>query len=97
MEPTLATPDLDTEQEIDAALDQPWSVVLYDDDVNTCEFVTFVLQRVLHVDAVQAEALMWQVHNTGKSRLTTCPRSEAEKIVVELVTYTLNARLEPAA
>lgn len=92
MESPLATPDIATEAHVD--LEEPVGVILYNDDVNTFEYVTFVLKRVLKVTSVVAEALMLTVHTTGSAELKRCARNEAEALVMELSRYSLLAQVE---
>ena len=49
---STAMPDLNqkVEENIDQQPDTPWKVVLWNDDVNSTEYVTLVLQKVLKKD-----------------------------------------------
>lgn len=91
----MAQPSLDQELDVELSTDEledlPVTVVLYNDDVNAFSYVTFVLQRVLGCDRLKAESLMLTVHHEGKADLKTCPRSEAETMVLELAGYSLTA------
>ena len=71
--------------------DLPVTVVLYNDDVNSFNYVTFVLQKVLSCDRLRAEALMLAVHHEGHADVKVCPRSEAEALVLDLASYLLTA------
>ena len=86
--------ELQTETETTTAVEDPWCVVIHDDPVNTCEYVTFVLRKVLQVSAVQAEAFMWTAHNQGRAVVRRCGRSEASQVVVALATYAIQAGIE---
>lgn len=51
----------------DAALDRPWRVILFDDDVHTFEDVIVQLVRATGCSVAHAERLAWTVHTTGKA------------------------------
>ena len=86
--------DLETQTETSVALEEPWLVIIFNDPVNTMEFVQFVLRKVLRVTSVQAEALMWTAHRSGKAVVRRCGHAEAEQLVVELMGYSIQAGLE---
>ena len=44
-----------------------YKVTIYNDDFTTMEFVVLVLTTIFHKTEAEAEALMLQVHRTGKS------------------------------
>ena len=59
---TEIAPELD--QLLDTALG--WSLVLYNDDVNTFEWVIECLVKYCHHSVMQAEQCAWFVHLKGK-------------------------------
>lgn len=66
-----AAPDTDVEVAEEAAteerLDEPWSVILYNDDVHTFDEVITQLIKATGCSASQAEKLAWTVHTEGKA------------------------------
>lgn len=66
-------PDSDTEvlekekAEEDEALDTPWRLILYDDDIHTFDEVINQLIKALGCSKPKAEELTFKVHNEGKA------------------------------
>lgn len=55
----------------DARLDEPWRVILYDDDVHTFEDVIVQLVKAIGCTAARAEQHAWTVHTEGKDCVYT--------------------------
>lgn len=55
------------ETEEDDALDTPWRLILYDDDVHTFDEVINQLIKALGCSVQKAEELTIKVHNDGKA------------------------------
>lgn len=55
------------EAEEDDALDTPWRLILYDDDVHTFDEVINQLIKALGCSVQKAEELTIKVHNDGKA------------------------------
>ncbi len=83
-----------TETDTDAELDQPWSVVVYDDPVNLMGFVTMILRRIFGYSEEKATALMLEVHQAGKSVVWTGNREKAEFYVQQLQSHQLLAAMK---
>lgn len=81
----------ENEQGSTTVLDDVWTVVLYDDPVNTMGYVSAALQEVLAVDSAKAEALMLEAHTNGKATVYSGERDEAERLCVALHGWTLHA------
>jgi ATP-dependent Clp protease adapter protein ClpS len=64
-----AAPDTETliAEDIDTRLDQPWRVILFNDDLHTFEEVIFQLVKATGCATERAEELAWQVHTHGKA------------------------------
>jgi ATP-dependent Clp protease adaptor protein ClpS len=89
---TEATP---VEQEKTAVgVDQPWSVVVFNDPVNLMSYVTRVFQRVFGYSKDRATKHMLEVHHQGRSILWSGQRETAERYVQELHSYLLLAQIE---
>lgn len=54
-------------EEEDEALDNPWKLILYDDDIHTFEEVIHQLVKALGCSRGKAEELTYKVHNEGKA------------------------------
>lgn len=72
----------------------PWVVVVWDDPINTMEYVVFVFQKLFGFNRDKATKLMLEVHNNGKSAVTSGTKDEAERDVFRLHEYGLWATLE---
>ncbi len=55
------------EEEEDEALDKPWRLILYDDDIHTFDEVINQLVKALGCSKAKAEELTFKVHNEGKA------------------------------
>ena len=89
VEPTL-TPDEIT------FLSKPWVTLVWDDPVNLMSYVSFVFQKYFGYDKAKAEKLMLEVHNDGKSVVSTGTREEMERDVQAMHEYGLWATMERA-
>ncbi|MAQ91979.1 MAG: Clp protease ClpS [Rhodothermaceae bacterium] len=54
------------EEETDAAVETPWRVILYDDDIHTFEEVILQLMKATGCTPEQGERHAWTVHTRGK-------------------------------
>jgi ATP-dependent Clp protease adaptor protein ClpS len=52
---------------VEERTDDPWRVILYNDDIHTFEEVIFQLIKATGCTESQAEAYAWQVHTQGKA------------------------------
>lgn len=77
--------------------DKPWNVVVFDDPVNLMEYVTRVIVKVFGYSKAQAEEMMMQVHEQGKSVVWSGGREKAEMYVQQLHTAQLHASLEKSS
>jgi len=80
--------------ETEAALSQPWNVVVHNDPVNLMSYVTLVFRRVFGYPAERAQKHMLEVHELGRSILWTGEREKAEFYVQQLHGHLLLATLE---
>ncbi len=97
MPPSVKDPEVKVHEEIEADLDQPWNVIVFDDPVNYMGFVTLVLRRVFGYSQAKAEELMLQVHREGKSIVWSGVREKAEFYVQQLQSHQLLASMKKAA
>lgn len=89
-EPTV-TPDEIT------FLAKPWVTIVWNDPVNLMSYVSYVFQKYFGYDRKKAEALMLEVHNDGRSVVSTGSREEMERDVQAMHEYGLWATMEKAS
>ena len=90
----LPRPITDTDEETDARLARPWKVIVHDDPINLMVYVTHVFMRIFGYPRTQAERLMLEVHNTGRSVVWTGGREQAEVYAMKLLAAHLLTTLE---
>lgn len=71
-----------------------WAVILYNDDVNTFDWVIECLIKYCGHDSIQAEQCAWIVHTKGKCSVKTGEFSELEPVCTALCDSGLSASLE---
>jgi ATP-dependent Clp protease adaptor protein ClpS len=76
------------------AVDRPWQTVVWNDPVNLMSYVTFVFQQYFGYPRKRAEKLMLEVHNDGRSVVSTGSREEMERDVQAMHEFGLWATLE---
>ena len=80
MEETITTPQRIEEDVVDEApeADRPWLVIVWNDPINLMSYVTWVLQKLFGYSLPKATRLMLQVHNEGKSVVSSGSREKSE-------------------
>jgi ATP-dependent Clp protease adaptor protein ClpS len=58
--------------------DRPWLVIVWNDPINLMSYVTWVFQKLFGYSLEKATRLMLQVHNEGKSIVSSGAREKAE-------------------
>ncbi|MCH7788126.1 MAG: ATP-dependent Clp protease adapter ClpS [Acidobacteria bacterium] len=76
--------------------DRPWSVIVWDDPINLMSYVTFVFQKLFGFTKEKATGLMLEVHNNGRTTVTSGAREKAEMDVYRLHEHGLWATMEQA-
>lgn len=71
-----------------------WTVVVWNDPINLMSYVTWVFMTHFAYSREEAERLMWQVHNDGKSVVNSGGREQMERDVQAMHGYGLWATLE---
>jgi ATP-dependent Clp protease adaptor protein ClpS len=87
VEPTL-TPDEITLRAT------PWVTIVWNDPVNLMSYVTYVFRKYFGYDKTKAEKLMMEVHEDGKSVVSSGSREEMERDVQAMHEYGLWATME---
>ena len=72
----------------------PWVTIVWDDPVNLMSYVTHVFVIYFNYPKSKAEKLMLEVHNDGKSAVSTGSREEMERDVQAMHGYGLWATLQ---
>ncbi len=78
----------------DVRPDVPWIVIVWNDPINTFDYVTFVFQKVFGYSRAKARRLMLQVHHEGKAVVASGTREKCEIDVARLHAYGLWATLQ---
>jgi ATP-dependent Clp protease adaptor protein ClpS len=89
-EAEVEEPGIDTTLEPDL----PWVVIVWNDPINLMSYVTFVLQKLFGYSREKAEALMLEVHENGRSVVSTGTKEKAELDVFRLHEHGLWATMQ---
>ncbi len=73
--------------------DTPWVTVVWNDPVNLMSYVAYVFQKYFGYSKKKSEKLMLQVHEDGKSVVSSGSREEMERDVQAMHEYGLWATL----
>ena len=71
----LTRPETDEQ----AAIDQPWLTIVWNDPINLMTYVTYVFQKVFGYAKSKAEKLMLDVHHKGRAVVSNGTREEMER------------------
>ena len=74
----------------------PWVIIVWNDPVNLMSYVTSVFVRYFGYPKAKAEKLMLEVHQDGRSVVSTGTREEMERDVQAMHEYGLWATLQKA-
>ena len=77
-------------------LDRPWVTVVWNDPVNLMSYVSFVFESYFGYPRSKAEKLMLEVHEDGKSTVSSGSREEMERDVQAMHEHGLWATMEKA-
>ena len=91
VEPTT-TPDEDLHHIVSMA--KPWVTIVWNDPVNLMSYVTYVFQKYFGYSKKKAEKLMLEVHEDGKSVVSSGSREEMERDVQAMHEYGLWATMD---
>ena len=73
--------------------DVPWITIVWNDPVNLMSYVTYVFMTYFKYPREKAEKLMMQVHQDGRSVVSSGSREEMERDVSAMHSYGLWATL----
>ncbi len=86
----ISSPDSDVE----AGTDRPWVVLVWNDPINTMDYVTLVFQKLFGYSKAKATQLMLDVHHKGRAVVSSGPREKAEIDVFRLHEHGLWATMQ---
>ena len=95
MSQTIAAPvEVEVPSDEDEVVrDKPWLVIVWNDPINLMSYVTFVFQKLFGYSKAEATRLMLEVHNDGKSVVSSGTRERAEHDVSRLHAHGLWATM----
>lgn len=82
------------ESDVDLATDLPWIVLVWNDPINTMDYVTLVFQKLFGYSKEKATKLMLDVHHKGRAVVSSGPRDKAELDVFRLHEHGLWATMQ---
>ena len=94
MEPVAQQPTAEHVSDSEVLVQPPVRVVLFNDEVHTFEEVIGQLIKALRCDSSKAEALTWEVHNSGKARVYEGPMGECVKVSGVLEEIALHTQIQ---
>jgi ATP-dependent Clp protease adaptor protein ClpS len=78
----------------DVTIQTPAKVILFNDEIHTFEEVIGQLIKALTCDTAKAEALTWEVHNSGKAVVFEGPMDRCVKVSGVLEEIGLHTQIE---
>ena len=96
---TEVHPEVDTA--VDTAREEPWTILVHNDDVTPYDFVVDTLGHVFSLSAEIAETVTWEAHHKGVAPVCSRPQSEAKRLISEAHSlaraagYPLTLSMEP--
>ena len=81
-------------EEVETLTEPNKTLVLYNDDFNTFDFVTESLIKVCRHDSIQAEQCTYLVHFTGKCAVKSAPYLKLKPMCEALLERGLTAAIE---
>lgn len=84
----------DVTSDNDVSIQTPAKVILFNDEIHTFEEVIGALIKALSCGTTRAEALTWEVHNTGKAAVFEGPTDRCVKVSAVLEETGLHTQIE---
>lgn len=95
---TTGTPDQDVSSQsvddTDVLVQTPAKVILYNDEAHTFDEVIGQIIKATGYDRTKAEALTWEVHNTGRAMVFEGEMRNCMKVSAVLEEIDLTTRIE---
>jgi len=89
-----ATPIETSSPEADLDVDRPWVAVLWNDPVNSFDYVILVLRKLFGYSKAKADQLTDQVHHEGRAVVSSGTREAVEVDVFRLHEHGLWATMQ---
>ncbi len=61
--------------------EEPWLVLIHNDNITTFEFVIDILQRIFRLSKEIAEHIAWETHTRDVAPVVTRPKAEAQRLM----------------
>ena len=90
--PVEVEPTFDADEIVRPAT--PWVTIVWNDPVNLMTYVTYVFRTYFGYDKRKAEKLMMEVHEDGRSVVSSGSREEMERDVQAMHEYGLWATMQ---
>lgn len=87
-------PELLEEVSVKEKHDQHKNLIIYNDDVNTFDFVIETLIEICEHNPVQAEQCTWIIHHNGKCQVKTGSLKKLKPLCEALLERGLSATIE---
>lgn len=82
------------QKEVEVLIDQPSVVVLFNDEQHTFEEVIHQIMKATGCDSTKAEALTFEVHNTGQAAVFEGSMTECLRVSGILEEISLHTQIE---
>ena len=87
-------PTLQEEKDTDILIEQPAKVILFNDEIHSFDEVIGQIIKATGCDTAKAEALTWEVHNSGKAMVFEGQMDNCLKVSHILEEIALNTQIE---
>lgn len=93
--PTISPTEVSSpDDDVSLDADLPWIVLVWNDPINTMEYVALVFQKLFGYSKAKAEQLMLDVHHKGRAVVSSGPKEKAEIDVFRLHEHGLWATMQ---
>ncbi len=90
----IQNPTLQEEKDTDILIEQPAKVILFNDEIHSFDEVIGQIIKATGCDTAKAEALTWEVHNSGKAMVFEGQMDNCLKVSHILEEIALNTQIE---
>ncbi|MGD1045492.1 MAG: ATP-dependent Clp protease adaptor ClpS [Bacteroidota bacterium] len=90
----LQNPLQQEEKDTDILIEQPAKVILFNDEIHSFDEVIGQIIKATGCDTTKAEALTWEVHNSGKAMVFEGQMDNCLKVSHILEEIALNTQIE---
>jgi ATP-dependent Clp protease adapter protein ClpS len=90
----IQNPLLQEEKDTDILVEQPAKVILFNDEIHSFDEVIGQIIKATGYDTTKAEALTWEVHNSGKAMVFEGPMDNCLKVSHILEEIALSTQIE---